>query len=331
METVQCTAPERPGMRTRMLLLVLMGLAASPLAHADHTPGVIVIDSLEGLQAMDRQLDGRYVLGQDIDAGDTSRWNGGAGFQPIGRGAPFTGSFDGRGHAIQGLFIHRPNENDVGLFGHALNATLRDVRLVGGQVTGAANVGALVGHNEAVGGDARIDHVCAWVAVNAAGTAGGLVAHNEAYRGVSRIANARAGGAVHATGSKVGGLVGHNEAYEGTASLSEVYASGEVIGRDYAGGSVGYNDAPRGAVPIEGSHASGAVSAAAAVAGGLVGLDTHGSIAHSFYATTDAQGRAINRFADSAGKGVAWEALQRMPEFARWRDLPDRCGQASFP
>lgn len=53
-------------------------------------------------------------------------------------------------------------------------------------------------------------------------------------------------------------------------------------------------------------------------AGGLVGLDTGERIARSFYATTDAQGRAINRFAASSGKGLFLEQLLQMPALAVW-------------
>lgn len=316
-------------MRFLLLWLLLLGAAVSPVAHAQDAPDVTVIHSVDGLQAMNRDPGGRYALGRSIDARATRHWNGGAVFAPIGReGAPFTGSFEGRGHAIHGLFIYRPGENDVGLFGHARNAALRDVRLIGGQVTGGEKVGALVGHNEAAVGNARIDRVCAWVPVTGFGTTGGLVGHNEAYRGDSAISQAQAGGSVRAMGSHVGGLVGHNEAHGGTASVSDAYASGTVTGRDYVGGLVGYNDALRGAVPVERAHASGAVRASGAVAGGLVGLDTQGRIVRSFYATTDAQGQPINRFAAAAaGQGLTRERLWHEPDFARWRELPDGCVQ----
>lgn len=251
-------------------------------------PEVKFIHGIEQLQALRDQPGGHYALAGPIDASATARWNQGAGFAPIGRdGAPFTGIFDGRGHAIHGLFIHRPGEDKVGLFGYARNATLRNVRLLGGHVTGGENVGALVGHLEGAGGDARIDRVCALVPVTASGNVGGLVGHNESYGGNSLVSRSHAGAAVRAAGSNAGGLVGHNEAYDGSASITQAYASGAVEGGDYVGGLVGYNDALRGSAAISDSHASGAVRARAAVAGGLVGLDTGGRIARSFYATTD--------------------------------------------
>lgn len=303
------------------VLLPLALAAAQALATPSPAsePEVTFIHGIEALQALRDQPGGHYALAGPIDASATASWNRGAGFAPIGRdGAPFTGSFDGRGHAIHGLFIERPGEDKVGLFGYARNATLRNVRLVGGQVTGGEKVGALVGHQEAAGGDARIDRVCAQVTVTAAGTVGGLVGHNESYRGNSLISRSHAGGAVRAAGGNVGGLVGHNEAYDGSATITLSYASGEVAGGDYVGGLVGYNDALRGNAAILESHSSGAVRARAEVAGGLVGLDTGGRIAHSFHASTDLQGRAINRFAGSSRMGLPWERLLQMPAVAVW-------------
>jgi len=305
------------------LLAAAQTLAAA--VEAGHRE-VKLIHGIEQLQALRDQPDGHYALAGSIDASATAGWNQGAGFQPIGRdGAPFTGSFDGRGHAIRGLFIHRPGEDKVGLFGHARNATLRNVRLLGGQVTGGENVGALVGHLEALEGDARIDLACARVPVNAAGTIGGLVGHNESYRGHSTISRSHAGGAVRGTGSNVGGLVGHNEAYAGSAEITQAYASGAVEGRDYVGGLVGYNDALQGTVAITDSHASGAVQALGEVVGGLVGLDTGGGVADSFHAITDAQGRAINRFAAGAGQGLQWALLLQRPAVAAWHDKGGEC------
>jgi len=304
-------------------------LASTELACAwAQAQAVTLVHDLEALQAMRAQPQGHYALARSIDASATVGWNHGAGFAPIGTGAvPFTGSFDGRGHSIRQLFIHRPGENQVGLFGHARNATLRNVRLSGGRITGGNHVGALVGHNEAVDGKARIEQVCAEVSVKGAENVAGLVGHNEAYNGSNLVSRAKAGGPVAGTGSNVGGLVGHNEAYGGRADIAHSHASGAVAGRDYVGGLVGYNDALRGAAAISHSYAAGAVRAAGAVVGGLVGLDTHDRITHSFYATTDARGKPINRHASGAGQGLSLEQLQQMPDFAlgsskRCKDIP---------
>ena len=63
------------------------------------------ISSVEELEKIgndaDYPLDGGYFLTGNIDASSTETWNEGLGFEPIGReGNPFTGYFNGQGHAI---------------------------------------------------------------------------------------------------------------------------------------------------------------------------------------------------------------------------------------
>src|SRR5882757_5587194 len=126
-------------------------LRASP----SHSP-YVVINSLgaEGsttgtdLQGVNGGLGAHYALGSNIDASATSAWNGGAGFMPIGSNtAPFTGTFDGLGHAISNLTINLPSMNYVGLFGVLGSAgVIRNTGLLGGSVQGGAYfVGGLVG------------------------------------------------------------------------------------------------------------------------------------------------------------------------------------------
>ena len=281
-----------------------------------------IIRSLQDLQAMADNLGGHYALGASLDARATAHWNGGAGFVPIGRsGVAFRGSFNGMGHTIDGLSIHRPGENHVGLFGYALNATLRNVGVVGGRIQGAESVGGLVGYFGATdGGAACISHAYATAQVQGAlDNAGGLVGHHEAYGGTSCISGAYACGAVRSTGSNVGGLVGHNEAWRGTARIANAYAMGPVAGRDYAGGLVGYNDALEGLALISHAYATGAVTATGAVVGGLVGMNSTGTVEHSFYAITDQDGQPINRGLRSNGQGKTLDALKQRSTFAGWR------------
>jgi hypothetical protein len=90
-----------------------------------------------------------YALGADIDASITSTWNAGAGFVPIGNGASlFTGHFDGLGHTISNLTIKLPTTDNVGLFGFTdVASSINNIGLLGGNITGQTQVGALVGNN----------------------------------------------------------------------------------------------------------------------------------------------------------------------------------------
>jgi hypothetical protein len=96
------------------------------------------------LQGINGNLNRNYVLGADIDASDTVNWNAGAGFDTAGRRrAPgiFEGRFDGLNHKITNLFINRPGDNFVGLFGITQSTSIRNLGLVGGSITGDNVVG----------------------------------------------------------------------------------------------------------------------------------------------------------------------------------------------
>jgi len=88
-----------------------------------------------------------YALGANINASVTSEWNSGAGFAPVS----VNDVFNGLGHTITGLTINRPGEDYIGLFkalGAVADASIRNVGLVGGSVTGRDYVGGLAGKNK---------------------------------------------------------------------------------------------------------------------------------------------------------------------------------------
>lgn len=130
--------------------------AATASAFPTLTQGTSISDVSE-LQAMKNDLDGNYYLTQDIDATDTVNWNSGAGFNPVGDTGianSFNGTFDGNGYTISNLYIYRPTESGVGLFGYCGDdsaggtvsyARIQNVTLSNVDITGAFSVGALVG------------------------------------------------------------------------------------------------------------------------------------------------------------------------------------------
>ena len=179
--------------------------------------------------------------------------NRGKGWQPIGTvDAPFTAAFDGQGYEISALFINRPDEDYVGLFGYVNDGgILENLDVVRTDVTGYGSVGGLVGFNSgfvnkcystgSVTGNARVG--------NLVGKNKGTV--SDSYSTGSVTGNARGGAMVgvntdnvsnsyssgRVTGNDyVGGLVGWN-----TDTVSNSYSSGSVTGNNYAGGLVGYN------------------------------------------------------------------------------------------
>ncbi|MDG6220588.1 MAG: fibronectin type III domain-containing protein, partial [Candidatus Thermoplasmatota archaeon] len=217
------------------------------------------------LQSMNNNLAAHYALANDIDASFTSSWNSGAGFVPIGDGTtPFTGSFDGRNHAIAGLYINRPTNGHVGLFGYIImGSVVKNLCLTDIDVSGSEWVGGLVGSN--FGGNIQnlsaTGNVRGWVHV------GGLVGWNTGI-----LTSSYATGNVTGTGNHVGGLVGHNS---GTVEDSVVTASSS--GDSYVGGLIGTNTA--GSVRF--SYATGTTTGTDRV-GGLIGYNENGTIFDSF-------------------------------------------------
>ncbi len=255
-----------------------------------------VINNLLDLQAINSGLALNYALGTNIDATITSTWNAGAGFVPIGSGAtPFTGRFDGLGHIIINLNIKLPTIDNIGLFGFTESgSTISNIGLLGGNIAGQYQVGALVGSNlgsinnayaisnvtgtfSNVGGlvglndiGGSINNAYAKGNVSGSEVIGGLAGNNS-----GTINNAYATGNVSGTAATftlVGGLVGDN-----SGTINTAYATGNVSGIDRVGGLLGNNDGT-----VLNAYATGSASGTSNI-GGLAG--TNNNSIENTYAT----------------------------------------------
>ena len=221
------------------------------------------------LQFMKYDLDANYVMVSDVDASITSSWGGGVGFDPAGDSTTaFTGSFDGQNHTISSLYINRPAEDRIGLFGYTNGASTQDVGLININVTGNNRVGGLAGYNEF--SSITNSYVTGSVMGNG-DSIGGLVGYNT---NDSSITNSFATGSVVGNGQYTGGLVGENE----NSSIINSYAAGSVAGGvEITGGLVGYNWRST----ITNSYATGPVMGVSEV-GGLVGHNFESPITDSY-------------------------------------------------
>lgn len=202
--------------------------------------GYMWVEDVEQLQAINTNLGGNYALRNSIDA--TSTDDGGAGFKPIGldengklKDTGFTGKFDGIDYNIFGLTINN-NYTNVGLFGETNGATINNVTLVGGSVTGAAHVGAVVG--SALNGTV-ISNVINSASVNGIdGTNGNNIGGIVGVADDTTITNAVNTGAVDGKNNNVGGLVGLLE--NGSTLNGNSYNLGDVSSEGHnVGGLVG--------------------------------------------------------------------------------------------
>jgi len=263
------------------------------------------ITDVNDLQAMENDLAGSYWLANDINAAITSTWNGGAGFIPIGRGAPyFTGTFDGKGYTISDLFINRPATDYVGLFGIIYEgAVITDVTLADVDITGDDCVGGLVGYiwgnaaititdiivsgdlngNRDVGGLIGEDYTISGLTISGCQTSGTVTSLNDYVGGLigatyfSTISRCSSSATVVGAGWWAGGLIGH---FWGTGTLAESYASGNVSNPlgDYVGGLIGRASEVGN---ITDCYARGAVTGDDSV-GGFIGELAAGSINDSY-------------------------------------------------
>lgn len=168
--------------------------------------GYMWVEDVNQLQDIDTNLEGNYALRNSIDATATSSWNNNDGFKQIGTeiNKAFTGKFDGLDYNIFGLTINRSGEDNVGLFGVVNGATINNVTLVGGSITGGRSVGAIVGSAR----DSVISNSTNSTAVNGNYNIGGIVGDAQNST-LTNLINTGTIGAATGDGNRIGGLVGN--------------------------------------------------------------------------------------------------------------------------
>ena len=229
--------------------------------------GYMWVEDVKQLQAIGKNeasLTGNYALRNSIDATGTAQ----NGFNPIGLNDSgkvivneegkygFSGNFDGMDYNIFGLNINKSDETNVGLFGVAHDATINNVTLVGGSITGGSVVGSVVG---AALGNTHITNATNSASVTGNADVGGIIGYsgdeldnteNGDITGIdtdAHFTNLINTGAVYSEGesdrnngtiSNAGGLIGYM--YNGTLDGNS-YNLGDVSGKGYnVGGLVGH-------------------------------------------------------------------------------------------
>ena len=227
-----------------------------------------VVTTLDELQAVQGNLSAEYILGNNINASETDIWNSGAGFTPIGNlSNTFLGNFYGQGFSVDGLYIHRPNTDYVGLFGRVNSSDIKNIGVTNLDIQGADSVGGLVGLS--IG--SNITNSYASGVVSGDYSVGGLVGLNKNTTIEKSYSNSNVSG-----DESVGGLAGYNR---DSSNITESYSNSSVTGDYYVGGLLGYNV---GSSNIKKSYSSGSVSGNSDV-GGLLGYNAN----YESYRVTD--------------------------------------------
>lgn len=195
--------------------------------------GYMWVEDVKQLQAIDTNLGGNYALRNSIDGTQANN------FKSIGSNTAFSGKFDGIDYNIFGLNI-KETGNNVGLFGYTDGATINNVTLVGGSITGGNNVGAVVGNAN----NTILNNVVNSAAVSGAHNVGGIVgsANNSAIKDAINT------GTINGSDYNVGGLIGNlqNSKLDTTKEVEKglignSYNLGAVTGDGAnVGGLVGY-------------------------------------------------------------------------------------------
>ena len=191
--------------------------------------GYMWVEDVEQLQAINTNLKGNYALRNSIDATVTAQKR----FTSIGNTEAFSGKFDGIKYNIFGLTI-TGTDNNAGLFAKTYGATINNVTLVGGSITGGSKVGAIVGN--AV--NTTLTNVVNSAAITGTDNVGGIVGSSTN----SVIKDAVNTGTIEGTGENVGGLIGSMGGSQDKSQLiGNSYNLGNVSGDGHnVGGLVGY-------------------------------------------------------------------------------------------
>lgn len=209
-----------------------------------------------------------YIQTADINASETSHWFEGKGWKPICDRVSdifdydpfcFYGIYNGNGHVIDSLFINRPTERLVGLFGSVDNVVMNlgvihlniTAESVVGGIAGAAGIGSgvsncyssgvitAVSNNGCAGGllgsGYYIHNSYSIAYVNGSNSAGGLVGYCD--EDGPFIINSYSRGKINSIIS--GGLVGKTF---NSPELVNSYFAGSVNGSEAAGGLLGLYD-----------------------------------------------------------------------------------------
>ena len=226
-----------------------------------------------------------YVLVNDIDfSAYTYTW------WPIGTDVyPFSGIFDGNGHAISNFKLENLASDNSGLFGFigkgavVKNLGMKDVDITADTSTPVvANIGAITGNNAGL-----IQNCYVTGSVTATHVVGGITGGEQ----TGTIQNCYVTAAITGTIGTVGGIAAFNDG----GTIQNCYSTGNLNSQDLIGGITGANNS--GGI-IQNCYASGNILSDGIDVGGLVGKNA-GTIQNSVAlnpqigSTTNAAARRI--------------------------------------
>lgn len=280
------------------LCLILSTLAVSASA-ADFAGGSgtanspYLISTKEQLNRVRNNLNAHYKLTADItftssDFSPSGKfYNGGAGWEPIGSGSVFKGTFDGNGYTISGLYQSIVLTKSMGygayggLFGGIREATVKNLGLLNLDISITANsygnvyIGGVTG---SIGSGSTVKNCYSTGKITGNSSASGRV-YAGGIAGISQTCDIRdcynlstvSAKAASTEYADAGGIVGDSS---GT-TISGCYNKGKITG-GFAGGIVGYASATTISDCYNTESVAGNNNALMCRAGGIVGYASGG-------------------------------------------------------
>ena len=244
---------------------------------------------------------------------------------PIGSGSqPFTGTLDGDGHSVSGIYISTANyQGLVGYLGEG--GTLQNLgvkasyikgsNVVGGlcgqnqgNVTNCYNTGSVTGTGDYVGGVCGLNFGNVTNCYNSGTVAGSSQVGGLCGQNFGNVTNCYNAGNVTGTGEHVGGVCGQNN-----ATVTNCYNSGSVAGSNDVGGVCGRNDGN-----VSNCYNTGSVEGNYSV-GGVCGRNYSATVTNCYYLNTcGAAGDGTSKTAEQFASGEVAYLLQGEQEGQVW-------------
>lgn len=311
----------------------------------------ISISNLEELQKIGNDpafpVTESYILSGDLDASASVDLDGGRGFAPLASewGKEFTGTFDGAGHSISGLYINRTDMETVGLFSTVgEGGVIKNLKILKADVHGLKRTGILAGYNKGTIENCEIRGKVSSVQMITGGVVGvnGGVANKmtgKVYRciavvdvdgGTKMHTGGIAGwcymGTIEETGvfgtikgsERSGGLIGGGSGAKLTRSFSLATVSADTT----AGGIAGFMTTENDKIVsiVTDCWAGGKVSANSG-AGGGIGQATVTVVLNNLYWDYQRTGQDMSSQSDMAN-GMKTEQMLKAESYPEWK-FPD--------
>ncbi len=208
---------------------------------------------------------------------------------PIGNNNnKYTGTFDGNGKTVSGLYCEMSDSKFVGFFGYAGEGSeIKNIGVINSYFNGGTRVGSVAGVTYGL-----IDNSYSTSDVNGSGGVGGVAGFNH-----GTITNCYNTGTVSG-GSQIGGMIGTNYSI-----INNCYNTGTVNSSEFAGGIVGIVESGS----VSDCYNTGAVTNSRGYSGGVAAFN-NGTITNCYYLNTAYSG-GINS-SDSSGSAEAKTAQQ---------------------